>query len=63
MHTILRGSVKEVTVGIDRPFVMIGEKINPTGRKKLASALAEGNLDFVRQLAESQVAWELKCWM
>jgi 5-methyltetrahydrofolate--homocysteine methyltransferase len=49
--------VKEVTVGIDRPFVMIGEKINPTGRKKLASALAEGNLDFVRQLAESQVAW------
>lgn len=57
MHTILKGTIKEVTVGIDRPFVMIGEKINPTGRKKLAAALAEGNLDFVRQLAESQVAW------
>src|ERR1700690_2717928 len=57
MHTLLKGSGKEVTVGIDRPFVMIGEKINPTGRKKLAAALAEGNLDFVRQLAESQVAW------
>jgi 5-methyltetrahydrofolate--homocysteine methyltransferase len=57
MHTILKGTVKEITVGIDRPFVMIGEKINPTGRKKLAAALIEGNLDFVRQLAESQVAW------
>ncbi len=57
MHTILKGSLKEVTVGIDRPFVMVGEKINPTGRKKLAAALSEGNLDFVRQLAESQVAW------
>ena len=57
MHTILKGAAKEVTVGIDQPFVMIGEKINPTGRKKLAAALAEGNLDYVRQLAESQVAW------
>ncbi len=57
MHTILKGTIKEVTVGIDRPFVMIGEKINPTGRKKLAAALAEGNFDYVRQLAESQVAW------
>ncbi len=57
MHTILRGKTREVTIGIDRPFVMIGEKINPTGRKKLAAALAEGNLDYVRQLAENQVAW------
>ena len=57
MHTILKSNTKEVTIGIDRPFVMIGEKINPTGRKKLAAALSEGNLDYVRQLAESQVAW------
>jgi 5-methyltetrahydrofolate--homocysteine methyltransferase len=57
MHTILRSATKEIMVGIDRPFVIIGEKINPTGRKKLAAALTEGNLDFVRQLAESQVAW------
>ncbi len=57
MHTTLKGTIKEVTVGIDRPFVMIGEKINPTGRKKLAAALAEGNFDYIRQLAESQVAW------
>jgi 5-methyltetrahydrofolate--homocysteine methyltransferase len=57
MHTILKGKLKEVTIGIDRPFVMIGEKINPTGRKKLAAALGEGNLDYVCQLAENQVAW------
>ena len=57
MHTLLKGKSKDVTIGIDRPFVMIGEKINPTGRKKLAAALAEGNLDYVRQLAESQVGW------
>ncbi len=57
MHTILRSATREVIIGIDRPFVMIGEKINPTGRKKLAAALSEGNLDYARQLAESQVAW------
>jgi 5-methyltetrahydrofolate--homocysteine methyltransferase len=57
MHTVLRGNTMEVIIGIDRPFVMIGEKINPTGRKKLAAALSEGNLEYPRQLAESQVAW------
>jgi len=57
MHTVLKGKLREVTIGIDRPFVMIGEKINPTGRKKLAAALTENNLDYVRQLAENQVAW------
>ena len=57
MHTMLKGTTKEVMVGIDRPFVMIGEKINPTGRKKLAAALSEGNFDYVRQLVEAQIAW------
>lgn len=57
MRTILKSATKEVIIGIDRPFVMIGEKINPTGRKKLAAALSEGNLEYARQLAESQVAW------
>jgi 5-methyltetrahydrofolate--homocysteine methyltransferase len=57
MHTILQGKTKEVVIGIDRPFVMIGEKINPTGRKKLAAALTEGNFDYVRQLVETQIAW------
>ena len=57
MHTVLKSAGKEVTIGIDRPFVMIGEKINPTGNKKLAAALQQGNLDAVRLLAERQVAW------
>jgi 5-methyltetrahydrofolate--homocysteine methyltransferase len=57
MHTVLKSASKEVTIGIDKPFVMIGEKINPTGSKKLAAAMQEGNLDAVRQLAIRQVAW------
>ncbi len=57
MHTILNGTTKEVTIGIDRQFVIIGERINPTGHKKLAAALTEGNFDYVRQLVERQVAW------
>lgn len=57
MHTTLKSNTKEVTIGIDQPFVIIGEKINPTGHKKLATALTEGNFDYIRQLAERQVAW------
>ena len=57
MHTVLRGTTKEVVIGIDRPFVMIGEKINPTGRKKLAAAMTEGNYDYIGQLVENQIAW------
>jgi 5-methyltetrahydrofolate--homocysteine methyltransferase len=57
MHTILNNGRNEVTIGIDKPFVIIGEKINPTGNKKLAAALQERNLNFVQELAERQVAW------
>src|SRR5512143_2594019 len=57
MHTVLKSAGKEVTIGIDKPFVMIGEKINPTGSKKLAAALLAGDLGFVANLAERQVAW------
>lgn len=57
MHTVLKSNTKEVVVGIDRPFVMIGEKINPTGLKKLAAAYLEGNMDYVKELARRQVDW------
>jgi 5-methyltetrahydrofolate--homocysteine methyltransferase len=57
MHTILRTDKKEVVIGIDKPFVIIGEKINPTGIKKLGQALVDGNMDYVKQLAQRQVAW------
>jgi 5-methyltetrahydrofolate--homocysteine methyltransferase len=57
MHTILKSEKKEVVIGIDKPFVIIGEKINPTGIKKLGQALVDGNMDYVKQLAQRQVAW------
>ena len=57
MHTILKSEKKEVVIGIDKPFVMIGEKINPTGIKKLGHALVDKNMDYVKQLAKRQVEW------
>jgi 5-methyltetrahydrofolate--homocysteine methyltransferase len=57
LKTILRSGSREVSIDPQGPFVIIGEKINPTGRKKMAAALHEGNLDYVAELAASQVAW------
>jgi len=57
MHTVLKSNSKEVIIGIDKPFVMIGEKINPTGIKKLGAALVEKNMDYVKYLAKRQVDW------
>ena len=56
MKTELRSKTKKAVLDTEGPFVVIGEKINPTGRKKLAAALQEGNLDYVRELANQQVA-------
>jgi 5-methyltetrahydrofolate--homocysteine methyltransferase len=55
MKTILKSKTKKATISTDGPFTLIGEKINPTGRKKLAAALQEGNLDYVRDLAQKQI--------
>jgi 5-methyltetrahydrofolate--homocysteine methyltransferase len=57
MHTLLKSNTKEVTIGADKPFVIIGEKLNPTGIKKLGQALVEQNFDYVKHLAQRQVAW------
>jgi 5-methyltetrahydrofolate--homocysteine methyltransferase len=46
-HTVLSSETKEVVIGFDRPFVIIGERINPTGRKQLAAEMAAGNFDTV----------------
>jgi 5-methyltetrahydrofolate--homocysteine methyltransferase len=56
MKTTLRSQTKEIVIDTDGPFVIIGEKINPTGRKKLAAQLKERNFDYVRDLAIKQVA-------
>jgi 5-methyltetrahydrofolate--homocysteine methyltransferase len=55
MKTLLQSETKEVQIDIERPFVIIGEKVNPTGRKKLATALEEGDFEYVRDLANRQV--------
>ena len=56
MKTTVSSATKTVTIADDRPTVIIGERINPTGKKKLAAALLEGSLDIVRQEAIRQVA-------
>jgi 5-methyltetrahydrofolate--homocysteine methyltransferase len=55
METVLRGTGKPVVVSPERPFVIIGEKLNPTGRKKMAEALRQGDLATLEELATSQV--------
>ncbi len=55
-RTILASATKEVVIGFDQPFCVIGERINPTGRKKLAAEMIAGNFDTVRNDALAQVA-------
>ena len=56
LTTILKSKNKTVEIHRDKPTVIIGERINPTGRKKVLAALQAGNFDMVRQDAETQVA-------
>ena len=53
--TILSSATREVVIGFDRPFVIIGERINPTGRKKLAEEMAAGDFETVLADAITQV--------
>ncbi len=56
-ETVLRSNAgHDVVIGDASPFVIIGERINPTGRKKLAEELKQGNYDTVRADALAQVA-------
>jgi 5-methyltetrahydrofolate--homocysteine methyltransferase len=55
METVITSSSKEVRIGDARPTVIIGERINPTGKKRLVEALMTGNLDLVRSEALAQV--------
>ena len=54
--TVVSSATREVVIGFDRPFVMIGERINPTGRKILAAEMAAGNFSRVESDALAQVA-------
>jgi 5-methyltetrahydrofolate--homocysteine methyltransferase len=53
--TLLSSGAKEIVIGFERPFVVIGERINPTGRKRLAEEMAAGNFDTVVADAIAQV--------
>ena len=54
--TVVSSATREVVIGPDRPFVVIGERINPTGRKLLAAEMREGDYHRVEADALAQVA-------
>lgn len=56
VDTVLSSKSREVIIGPNRPFVIIGERINPTGRKLLAAEMREGNFERVKSDALAQVA-------
>ena len=53
--TVVSSATKEVVIGFERPFVIIGERINPTGRKLLAAEMAAGDYSRVQADALAQV--------
>src|SRR5215469_11685873 len=53
--TVVSSAKKEVVIGFDRPFVIIGERINPTGRKVLAAEMSAGDFSRVERDAIAQV--------
>jgi 5-methyltetrahydrofolate--homocysteine methyltransferase len=54
--TILSSATREVVIGFERPFVIIGERINPTGRKALAEEMKAGDFSRVERDVLAQVA-------
>jgi len=56
MHTVLRSASAEVVIGDDQPFCVIGERINPTGRRLFQEQLREGDLSRIEVDVAEQVA-------
>lgn len=56
LTTVVSSATQSVEIRRDRPTAIIGERINPTGRKAVLAALKEGNFDIVRKDAADQVA-------
>lgn len=54
--TVLSSATREVVIGFERPFAVIGERINPTGRKLLAEEMKQGDYSRVEADALAQVA-------
>jgi 5-methyltetrahydrofolate--homocysteine methyltransferase len=55
IDTVVSSATREVVIGFERPFVIIGERINPTGRKILAAEMAAGDMSRVEADAIAQV--------
>ena len=55
-RTVVESKTKTVVIGFDEPFCVIGERINPTGRKKLAAELEMDDFTTVEKDALEQVA-------
>ncbi|MBZ8119570.1 methyltetrahydrofolate cobalamin methyltransferase [Roseovarius sp. LXJ103] len=55
-RTIVESKTKTAIIGFDQPFCVIGERINPTGRKKLAAELEAGDFSTIESDAVAQVA-------
>ncbi len=56
VQTVISSASKEVVISHENPFVVIGERINPTGRKLLAAEMKEGDFSRVERDALAQVA-------
>jgi len=55
LHTVLRSASKEVVIGHDQRFCLIGERINPTGRKIFQEQLRAGDLSAIERDVKAQV--------
>jgi 5-methyltetrahydrofolate--homocysteine methyltransferase len=55
MQTTLKTKTKEIKITTDGPITIIGESINPTRRKKLTAALLSGEMDYIFELAKTQI--------
>jgi 5-methyltetrahydrofolate--homocysteine methyltransferase len=55
MQTLLKSKTNKVSITTDGPITIIGESINPTRRKKLTAALLSGEMDYIFELAKSQI--------
>jgi len=56
MQTRLSSATREIIIGDERPTVLIGERLNPTGKPRLAAALRAGDMDYVIKEAQEQLA-------
>jgi 5-methyltetrahydrofolate--homocysteine methyltransferase len=55
LHTVIRSATREVVIGRDRPFCIIGERINPTGRRIFQEQLRAGDLTAIERDVKAQV--------